>query len=365
MLAETLLVGTTRTAADGLEPEGPAIAQYNLHTGAALVSVRRSQTAVHGLAYTPAHVLAQQSDRSIINVYSARGLTLETTVPFPEAFTALAASPCGHYVAGGTQSGRVYLWQLAGGRVAASAAAHVQRVTALAFSGAATHVVAGSADATVSVWSAAQLLDTRAAGTRRGPERVLNRHAGEVTAVAVGRAAAGGPSELLVSAARDGRVVASELHSGRLLRTFVLAGGGVPLCLALDPAERAVYVGLEGGGIAPIELLGPAAPEAPDVPVVVDTAAEAWREPGPSSDDGGACAVLALGVSYEGNMLVCGNARGEVSVWDVATGALFRTLCQLGGVYIPVLRVLVLLVTDEWSRVVECAAGWLTSPQRP
>ena len=119
MLAETLLVGTMRTAADGLE--GPAIAQYNLHTGTALVSVRRSQTAAHGLAYTPAHVLAQQSDRSIINVYSSRGPTLETAVPFPEAFTALAASPCGHYVAGGTQSGRVYLWQLASGRVAASA----------------------------------------------------------------------------------------------------------------------------------------------------------------------------------------------------------------------------------------------------
>lgn len=357
MLVETLLVGTARTAADGLD--GPAIAQYNLHTGAALGSLRRSQTAAHGLAHTRAHVFAQQSDRSVINVYSARGLTLETAVPFPEAFAALAASPCGHYMAGGTQSGRVYVWQLASGRVVASAAAHVQRVTALAFSGAATHVVAGSADATVSVWSVAQLLDTRAsaAGARRGPERVLSRHAGEVTAVAVGRAAAGGPSELLVSAARDGRVVASELHSGRLLRTFVLAGGGVPLCLALDPAERAVYVGLEGGGIAPIELLGPSAAEAPEVPAVVDAAAEAWREPGPGGDSCGAGAVLALGVSYEGNMVVGGNARGSVAVWDVATGALFKTLCQLGGVYIPVLVVL---------RVSRCrSSGWLTLPQRP
>ena len=157
--------------------------------------------------------------------------------------------------------------------------------------------------------------------------------------------------------------MASELHSGRLLRTFVLAGGGVPLCLALDPAERAVYVGLEAGGIVPIELLGSTAPEAPEVPVIVDAAAEAWREPGPSADDGGACAVLALGVGYEGNMVVCGNARGEVAVWDVATGALFRTPCQLGGVYVPTL--LVLRVADEWSRVVECAVGWLTLPQRP
>ena len=323
MLTESLLVATTRTPLDNVDT--PSISLVNLHTGATSTTLKRSHTAARGLAATPHHLFAQQSDKSVVNVYSTATWALQTTVPFPEPFTVLAASPCGAFLAGGTAGGRVYMWELASGRFVASPPIHLQTVTTLAWSRGSTHVIAGSEDTNVSVWSVVALLDSRAPG--RAPERVLQRHIGAVTAVVAGRAGSAGPSEIVVSAGRDRSVVVWELHTGVALRRFLVAG--TPVSLALDPVERAVYVGLEEGGVQVVELLGGAESslvwdeKARDVPVTVES--PVW-----GADSGSA--ALSLAVGYEGNVLVVGNARGEVGVWDVATGCLFKNLCQLKGI---------------------------------
>lgn len=50
--------------------------------------------------------------------------------------------------------------------------------------------------------------------------------------------------------------------------------------------------------------------------------------------------VVAIAVMYEGNFVVTGNESGEVCVWDVATGSLFRRVVSLKGMlsfYNPIL----------------------------
>lgn len=42
-------------------------------------------------------------------------------------------------------------------------------------------------------------------------------------------------------------------------------------------------------------------------------------------------AVTVLGVVYEGNYVVSGNENGDVCVWDVATGHMFRSLAKFKG----------------------------------
>ena len=322
MLTETLLLAPTRSPTDGVD--APSIAMYNLHTGAPSGSLKRSHTSA--FTNTRSHLFAQQADKSVVNIYrtAALALTLETTVSFPEPFTVLSASRCDSFVAAGTAGGRVYVWELASGRFVATPPTHLQRITALAW-GHAGHLVVGSEDTNVSVWSVPALLDTR--GGARMAERVLDRHIHAVTGVAVGEASSGGSSELLVTAGRDRTVVTWELHTGQHLRTFIV--GGVPLCLALDPAERAVYVGLEEGGIQCVEFhatKGSAkemySEELRDVPVTVE--AEVWGGESAGS-------ILSIAVSYEANMVVSGNVRGEVGLWDVATGGLFKNLCQMKG----------------------------------
>ncbi|KAF8537620.1 WD40-repeat-containing domain protein [Trichophaea hybrida] len=325
MLTENLLLATTRTPLENVD--APSVSLYNLHTASAISSLKRSHTTARGLASTTTHIFAQQSDKAVINVYSTRTFSLETTVPFPEPFTVISCSSCGSYLAGGTAGGRVYLWELASARFVATPALHLQKITTLCFNKSGRHLAVGSEDTNVTVWSLALLLDTR--GPTRLPERVLDRHIHAITSVAIGGASSGGPSELLVTAGRDRNVITWELHTGQHLRTYMM--GGVPLCLALDPAERAVYAGFEEGGIQSVEFHSTQKgsgnemydEEFRDMPVTVSS--EVWG----GDDTAEGRAVLSLAVSYEGNMVVSGNERGEVGVWDVATGGLFKNLCQM------------------------------------
>lgn len=41
--------------------------------------------------------------------------------------------------------------------------------------------------------------------------------------------------------------------------------------------------------------------------------------------------ITSMGVVYEGNYLVTGTEQGNVSIWDIATGHVFRTLTQFKG----------------------------------
>jgi pre-rRNA-processing protein IPI3 len=168
------------------------------------------------------------------------------------------------------------------------------------------------------------------------PPNVLTRHIDAVTAVACGRASSSaGVSETIYSAARDKTVVTWELLTGNALRTFVFSA--VPKCIAIDPAERALYVGLETGGIQPVELLRKKAggndrnvasilfeEQFRDVPVTVDD--ERWGG-GEYNEN----AVLAVAVCFEGNLVIGGDEKGTVGVWDVATGCLFKRLCSMKG----------------------------------
>ncbi|KAI5854050.1 WD40-repeat-containing domain protein [Tricharina praecox] len=325
MLSEKLLVATTRTVGDGVDT--PSIAYYNLHTGAAISTIKRSQSSARGVTATSTHIFAQQNDKAVVNVYSSSTGTLQSAIPFPGPITILSASPCGMFLAAGNAGGRVYVWELATARVVAPPTVHLQKISALAW-GRGGHLVVGSEDATVSVWSLPVLLNTLS-DAPRPPERVLNRHIHAVTAVAVGGATSGGPSELLVTAGRDRTIITWELHTGQHLRTYMVSG--IPLCVTLDPAERAMYVGFEEGGIQCVEFHSATAgsgkemtiEEYADVPVTV--VSEVWG----TDDSADGRSVLSLAVNYEGNMVVSGNQRGEVGVWDVSTGCLLKNLCQM------------------------------------
>lgn len=41
--------------------------------------------------------------------------------------------------------------------------------------------------------------------------------------------------------------------------------------------------------------------------------------------------INSMGVVYEGNYLITGNEKGDVNIWDIATGHVFRTLTQFKG----------------------------------
>jgi len=129
-------------------------------------------------------------------------------------------------------------------------------------------------------------------------------------------------------------------QTGSVLRRFILPLS--PLTLALDPADRAFYVGFEDGTVQCVDLHsanGDAfstqlstnklfVEESRNVPVTVTGDGTTPDERARWVSAGHDSAITAISVMYEGNFVVTGNEKGEVCVWDVATGSLFRKIVQ-------------------------------------
>lgn len=320
MLTETVLLGSSRVPTDGVD--APSICTYDIHSHSLLTSFKRSQTSPHCLATTSTHIFAGQSDKAVINVYSLTKGALETTIPLPERPSVITASPCSSFLAFGTPSGRVYVWELASGRFVATPQTHLQTVTTLLFSATTTLLISGSADSNLHVWSLPHLLDIQ--DPPRKPVHTLTRHAHPITATVISRATCGGPADLLVSASEDS-VIAWNPHTGEHLRTYIPLSP--PTSLALDPADRAVYIGAVDGSLSTIDIHNPLQPQTAvyarefrDVPITLPAEAR-WGDVGAE--------VRTMAVSYEGNMVVTGDSQGVVKLWDVATGRLWKVLAEM------------------------------------
>lgn len=115
MLTEQVVIATHRSSSDNssISAAEPSIAVFDLHTYSQTASFKRSSTPKNCFAVTPSHLFAAQSDKAVVNVYNRAKQSLELTVPFQERFTALEASGgCGAFIAGGTESGRLTIWEV-------------------------------------------------------------------------------------------------------------------------------------------------------------------------------------------------------------------------------------------------------------
>lgn len=194
------------------------------------------------------------------------------------------------------------------GRQATTPPCHVQAVSCLAVSP--FHVLSGSDDSNVNVWSLARLLEL---GTHIGhePDLVLSNHRAAVTDLVVGPGA-NADTALCVSASRDKTCVLWNYRSGQALRTLLFPAA--PLCISLDPCARALFVGADDRGLYLVELFGDrpllGAHTADLAPLVqVDSPlAVADSEVGPPS---------CLALSYDGALVFTGHPKGKIMRWSL------------------------------------------------
>ncbi len=186
--------------------------------------------------------------------------------------------------------------------------AHLQAVSCLAATR--SYLISGSEDSNLHVWSVPRVLSLSANDTPE-PLRSLSNHRAAITNVSLGHSAS--TTNICVSASKDNTVIIWNYLSGDLLRTFLLTS--TPLCLALDPCDRGVYVGFEDGSLQLIELIQPDSTVHPlydttlqDTPVQITL--PSWSAP---SDVGSA---LCIGLNYDGTILLSGHASGKLVQWD-------------------------------------------------
>jgi pre-rRNA-processing protein IPI3 len=131
----------------------------------------------------------------------------------------------------------------------------------------------------------------------------------------------------------DKSAIVWNYHKGQALRTYLLPE--LPQALALDPADRAVYVAYSDGSLQTLSFYDE---------VQITMATETLRDMSSSHrpiqpatksrfravvDKLGA--ALSLSVSWDGTSLISGHASGKVAAWDAAKGTCISAVASLPG----------------------------------
>jgi pre-rRNA-processing protein IPI3 len=145
-------------------------------------------------------------------------------------------------------------------------------------------------------------------------------------------------TNICVSASKDNTVIVWNYHTGDLLRTFLLPS--TPLCLALDPCDRGVYVGFDDGSLQLIEFIQTSSAINPlyntslqNTPVQITLSP--WTVPSDAEPSAAHC----LSISYDGTYLISGHASGKVLLWDVGSRSFSKEIADLNS---PVTNLLML-----------------------
>ncbi|KAG0650364.1 Pre-rRNA-processing crb3 ipi3 [Hyphodiscus hymeniophilus] len=291
-------------------------------------SFKKSSTPVNALAATDTHIFAAQVDKAVVHVYSRERGNQEALVSFPERIHSLTMIAETVLVLG-TAEGRVILWEICTGRQVSTPAAHLQPISCLAATR--SHLLTGSEDSNINVWSIHRLLSLTTSETHE-PLRTLSNHRAAITALVMGHSAS--TTNICVSASKDNTVIVWNYHSGDLLRTFLLPS--TPLCLALDPCDRGVFVGFEDGSIQILEFLQRDSVLNPLFDTrLQNTPLQITLPPWTAPSDVGA--AHCMGLSYDGTSLLSGHASGKIAQWDAGRKAFSAEITDLNA---PVTNIL-------------------------
>ncbi|GIZ38110.1 hypothetical protein CKM354_000153400 [Cercospora kikuchii] len=287
---------------------------------------KKSATAPNCLAISESHIFAAQEGKGAVHVYNREKGNQEATVPFTEKISTITLACDDAVLVLGTVEGRIFLWETCTGRQVATNQAHLQAVSALGVDATSNFLLSASKDATIHVWSIPQLLSFTHTGGA-SPLRTFSSHHAEITGLVLGHGAFN--LNFVISTSKDKTCLVWDYKTGNILRTYLLPG--TPLCAALDPADRAVYVGYEDGCLQQLDLYTPPTGELDAVQngqgaldPVQPPAASRWKLPDASHGS-----ALSLDVSYDGSVILTGHQSGAVLSWDVARTSFATNLTPL------------------------------------
>lgn len=200
----------------------------------------------------------------------------------------------------------------------------------------------------IHVWSIPGLLSLSASSTDEkshflpfSPLRTLSNHRAAITAIIMGHSFS--IQNIAVSASKDKTCIVWDFVNGDVLHTFLLPSS--PLCLALDPADRAVYAGFEDGSVQLIDfysrsrkiqpLQNPALQGTATQPPPSDRWSATHQSPSP---------ILCLQVSYDGTSLLSSHQDGKIHVWDIAAGKFDKRLADFA---VPITNMIMLKPTGS------------------
>ncbi|KAF8587848.1 WD40 repeat-like protein [Ramaria rubella] len=329
LLQEVVLCSTAPSSSTG----SGLIAIHDMQTGTSLASFKQTSPAAHCTSHVETKnglgglILATQSDKALLNVFSFQKDQLLSKIVLPETLSCTAVDSLGEYCAGGTSNGRIYLWEIASGILFNSFEAHYRRVTVLRFTQDGAALVSASDDSSVSVWSISRLLDGNLQSEIPTPYCSFSEHTLPVTDISCGIGTF--PSCRVFTSSVDHSVKIWDLSTHSLLSSFLLPQ---PISvLSVDPSERFFFAASGDGsihqvnlfrnrtdpmGLRSIEALGGGGMS--DIIRLSDDENQRLISVGQP--------VTALCLSMTVSLLLAGTHSGHVQIFDVASHQLLRTI---------------------------------------
>lgn len=286
---------------------------------------KKSSVAKNCLAVSDSHIFAAQAGKAVVHIYSRAKGNQEATVPFPQKISSLVYAQRSAILVLGTQDGKLILWEVTTGRVTSSSASHIDAITSLVVTPDGDNILSASTDSSIHVWSLKRLVSITAPSTgfdnaysKNDPVSTFSQHRTGVEVLASGHSTHA-DTNFVVSASEDKVCYIWNLANQQVLRTILLTQ--IPQCIALDPADRAIYVGTKDGGVQCVDVFQHESSKSSIFNNDSSTAATPYQlttkdafsmttgaENGPSQ---------CIAISYDGTRLLTGHYSGKVLQWDV------------------------------------------------
>ena len=291
---------------------GKGVAQvYDPETGSVTQVLKDCHPCANGLAGSAHFMLTTERERSFIHLWSWAKESPQYRCQAPERLSCVLCTADSAHCLAGAASGKLYLWQLATGRLLVCWDAHFKSATALASCDRDGWLLSAGEDALIFVWSFASLLDAAESGKKPRPHYTWSSHALSVTALCT---ASCGQHPLIASASLDQTVRVWRLAEGHPGSVHCAELAEPLSCVAAHPAHTELYAGGTEGRVYKLSLLLSAEE-------LSTGAAQSAEGPATVQHEG---AVHALCVAIDGLKLFSAAADGGVWVWDASSLALLR-----------------------------------------
>jgi len=288
-------------------------------SGSLIRTLKDCRACDNGTCASEHFVATAERDRSFVYVWSWGKEQPQYRCQAAERLTCVACTSDGAHCFAGAASGKLYLWQVASGRLLLAWDAHFKAATALSLCSDNFLISAGE-DAQILAWNVAQLLQAAAEHIAPPPAmRSWTAHTLPISALSVAEC---GAHSLIASASLDQTVRLWRLSDSVRDCIFCVDFPSPLRCLAVHPLHASLYAGGTDGRIYPMpllhqphELLAAAGPAGTSRPAAASAA-----------HDG---AVRSLCVSTDGQRLFSCAGTGGVWVWDPSSLVLLQKLLPL------------------------------------
>jgi pre-rRNA-processing protein IPI3 len=299
-----------------------SIYAWNLYTGTLLKTYKtntcnKNCSSLLKKSASKCAIISCQSDTSIVNAWSLSKEVIGSKSILNQKFSSFNSSCDGNFLAAGTVQGSLMIWDAESGELLVNFNAHFSSIRVIRFTLDSLHVVSGSDDGSVSVWS----LETLMMRQNISPLHCWIDHSASIEDVFVSH-----------DSSRNARILTASKDSFCHYYALGCAGKGEKICsfklsceatcCIVDANERNIFIGANSGDIFPISCL--------DSSIQLSSVTIAEGAGGGVMKHHSA-KVNSLSFAPDQQCLLAASEDSTVSCWDVQSRQLIRCISFFKG----------------------------------